>query len=749
MHEPSPTSALPGGSPRDDATQARLHAGVASKGSDYRPRTRHLDADGRPKFTNRLILETSPYLLQHAHNPVDWYPWGDAAFERAKRENKPVLLSIGYSTCHWCHVMERESFEDLEIAAYINEHYIAVKVDREERPDVDDVYMTAVQMLTGRGGWPLTTILTPAREPFFAGTYFPPRDGARGQRRGFLGILKGLAESFAQQPDRVLARAAQVSRHLAQRSTTAPDDAGIPGDDAIRRIVAGIASRYDETWGGFGSAPKFPRPVVHQLLLRHGRRANDRRSVAMVAATLRHMAAGGIRDHIGGGFHRYSTDRRWLVPHFEKMLYDNAQLAVAYVHAWQATQDSQLAAIAIETLDYLRRDMRAPDGGFYSATDADSPVPGRADDHEEGLFFTWSPAELAQVLDTAELAAVVAYYGVTDAGHYEGRNILHIPRPAEDVAKTLDQSPRQLQATIASAREKLYAARSHRPPPLRDEKVLTSWNGLAVSAFAIAGFALDRPEYVEQAAQTARFLLTKLRDRDGRLLRSYNERTARHPAVLDDYAFLIAGLLDLYEASSDPQWLRDALALQQQQDRDFLDAAAGGYFLTGKDAERLLVRQKPDYDGAEPSGNSVAAHNLLRLAELTGRDGLRRTAERLLASQSAALNQRGIAVPLLAAALDFQQDRPLQVFIVSREAADAKALTDELRRQYLPNRVISIVTESDINDRLALVPGLEDKRARGGRATAYVCEQQVCQKPTVDSNELLRQLERVTPYTDQ
>ncbi len=424
LAEPDP--ALPGLGKGDPALTKKLHAALLKKGPGYEPRTRHKNADGSPKYTNRLILETSPYLLQHAHNPVNWYPWGDEAFARARREGKPVLLSVGYSTCHWCHVMERESFENEEIARFINEHFVPIKVDREERPDVDDVYMSAVQMLTGGGGWPMTLALTPDREPFFGGTYFPARDGDRGSRKGFFTILRELADEYQKSRADVVARAAKLSRRV--RAAAEPEPAGgVPGPEVIASAVRQLSRAYDPVWGGFGRAPKFPRPVTLELLLRYHRRSGDADALKMVIHTLDRMAAGGLYDHVGGGFHRYSTDERWLVPHFEKMLYDNAQLVAVYLDAYQVSGRDDFARVARQTLDYVAREMTAPSGGFYSATDADSRTP--AGHEEEGWFFTWTPAELEAALG-ADLARVARVdFGVTDAGNFEGRSILQRDKP--------------------------------------------------------------------------------------------------------------------------------------------------------------------------------------------------------------------------------------------------------------------------------------------------------------------------------
>jgi hypothetical protein len=494
--------ALPGrGAGSPEVLAAKLRAALVAKGAAYRPRTRHLNADGSPKYTNRLILESSPYLLQHAHNPVNWYPWGDEAFARAKREGKPIFLSVGYSTCHWCHVMEAESFEDEEIAGYLNQHYVAIKVDREERPDIDAVYMSAVQSLTGSGGWPMSVWLTPERAPFFGGTYFPPRDGVRGARQGFLTILMALADTYRSDPGRVTTEAAKlasaVRRELGGEDPASMASAGgqAPPDPAVIRVLVEQLQRaFDATNGGLQGAPKFPSSLPIRLLLRYHRRTGDADALRMAILTLEKMAAGGIYDQIGGGFHRYSTDARWLVPHFEKMLYDNALLAVAFLEAHQVTGRADFARVARETLDYVLTEMTAPSGAFYSATDADS-------DDAEGKFFVWSEAEIRAVLGGGSAAdRFIRYYGVTPAGNFDGRNILYVPRADE-----------KERAALSGARAKLYAARARRIPPARDDKILAGWNGLMISALALGGRVLGEPRYTTAAERAAAFVLGTMR----------------------------------------------------------------------------------------------------------------------------------------------------------------------------------------------------------------------------------------------
>ena len=712
---------------------------LESKGPAYRARTHHLDDKGAPIYTNRLILETSPYLLQHAHNPVNWYPWGEEAFERAKRENKPVLMSVGYSTCHWCHVMERESFEDLAIAETLNRHYIAIKVDREERPDIDDVYMAAVQAMTGRGGWPMTVVMTPEQVPFFGGTYFPPKAGPRGQI-GFPRVLEALHTAWVDQPDKVVAQAEELSAYLLRRSTPQPPGE-IPTSSALVAASAHYASRFDAEWGGFGGAPKFPSPSDMVLLLRVARRSGDSDTGQMVVKTLKMMAEGGIYDHVGGGFHRYSTDQAWLVPHFEKMLYDQAQLVPLYLEAGQYSGDEVFFAVAEDILTYVARDMVAPEGGVYSATDADSPTP---DGHEEeGWFFTWTPEEIRAV-SPQHATAAIAWWNVQPQGNFEGRSILHTPRSRADVAQSLDLDPTALDAHIEAARRDLFASRETRPPPLRDDKVLTAWNGLMVSAFAKGALVLEDPKWAEKGRRTAQFLLDELRTDDGRLLRSWRQGRAAHPAILEDYAFLIQGLLDLHEATNELRWLDAALSLQKIQDQ-FYSAENGGYHQTASDAEALLTRELPTRDGAEPSGNSVSALNLLRLHELTGQQTYLDTVERLFSAFSVQMRRAGPASPLLMSALDFYLDTPRQIVIVG---PDRTRLLEVVRKTYLPNRILLSTEEAGARAQESTLPLLQAKTPIDGQATAYVCERGLCEAPTTDPAVLATQLARIKPLVD-
>ena len=580
---PSVSGLLPGAAAFSEPLAGTIEQAWAKRDPEYQPRTRHLNDDGSPKFTNRLFLEGSPYLLQHAHNPVNWYPWGDEAFAAAERLGRPVLLSIGYSTCHWCHVMEEESFEDIEIARYLNENYVAVKVDREERPDIDGIYMSAIQAMGQRGGWPMTSWLTTDRKPFYAGTYFPARDGDRGVTRGFLTLLSELRRTYDEHPDQVAERSQQIAERVASMLEPVAGTR-LPTAKVLRKAAAFYRSRYDEANGGTRGAPKFPSGMPVRVLLRYHRRTGEARYLKMAATTLEKMAAGGIYDHAGGGFHRYATDAKWLVPHFEKMLYDNALLTVAYLEGYQATGREDFARTAREILRYVERDMTAPGGAFYSATDADSPNPHGK--REEGWFFTWTPDEIEEVVGEEDAAVVAAYFGVTAGGNFEGRNILHTAKPLAVVAKEFSVTSAELRETIERAREKLYRARLGRPPPLRDEKILTSWNGLMISAHARATLVLGDTQYARRAERAADFILKNLR-RDGRLLRRYKSGEARHNAYLDDYAFLIAGLLDLYEATGTLRWIESAIELDQVLQDNYEDKTHGGFFAVSGDHEEV------------------------------------------------------------------------------------------------------------------------------------------------------------------
>lgn len=733
-------TSLPGIILTDESLIDKLIAMKKKRGSQYQPRTKHLNKDGSAKYTNRLFLESSPYLLQHAHNPVNWYAWGDEAFEAAKERQLPVLLSIGYSTCHWCHVMEEESFEDEEIAKYINENYIAIKVDREERPDIDGIYMAAVQAMTGSGGWPMNTWLTPDKKPFYGGTYFPPRDGDRGMKVGFYSLLQNLKKIFDTQPERVTEQSQQLASYITNSLGVGSSSRDLPTSEILHTAFSHYQANFDSIEGGLSRAPKFPSSLPIRFLLRYYHHTGSSEALAMANLTLTKMASGGMYDQVGGGFHRYSTDTKWLVPHFEKMLYDNALLAMDYLESYQLTKNTNYLRITQEILRYVSRDMTSEDGAFYSATDADSLTPeGHRD---EGYFFTWTPEELDTALSSEASTIVKAYYAVTEPGNFEGRSIFHTPQKINIVAKKLNISEEKLQTVLTTSKELLYKARSPRPQPIRDEKILTSWNGLMISAHARAGLILSEQSYIERAEKAAEFIKAHLYE-DGRLFRSYKDGMRKHKAYLDDYAFYIAALLDLFEASHELKWLKFAIELDHTLGNHYEDREHGGFFMTSDDHEDLLVREKPAYDGAEPSGNSVAILNLFRLLEFTTNDAYRARGEKALMAFNENLNKRPTALSHMLLALDFYLDKPKQIVIVATETADNElnSFLKAFRQTYSPNRALVVLTESKtLKDYESIIPLIKGKKALGGKVTAYVCEDGECQLPTQDQQVFSKQI---------
>ena len=680
------------------------------------------------EFTNNLINETSPYLLQHAHNPVNWYPWSAEAFTKAKAENKPVLLSIGYSACHWCHVMAHESFEDEEIAKLMNELFVNIKVDREERPDLDQIYMNAVQMMTHHGGWPMTVFLTPDGVPFYGGTYFPPQD--RYNMPGFPRVLISVAEAYRERPEDISATSSSILKELERISSTAGSTASL-GPDTLQAAYVGLIRGYDATNGGFGGAPKFPPSMSLEFLLRMHARNDKEETLNIVAHTLTQMANGGIYDHLGGGFHRYSVDARWLVPHFEKMLYDNALLSRLYLHYYQVTGDEDARRTAEGTLDYVLREMTSPDGGFYSTQDADS-------EGHEGKFFVWTVEEIREALgNDAEL--FITYYNVTSEGNFEGKNILNITNTLEDVAGKLRIQVTNAQQILERGRRTLFEIRERRVKPDRDEKILTAWNGLMLPGFAEAGAILNRADYTEAARRNATFLLEKLQ-RDGLLLRTYKDGTAKLNAYLEDYSFVIEALITLSETTGELRWLSQAITLMDRMIEEFWDEENGGFFFTGTSHEDLIVRSKDYFDNATPSGNSVAALALLRLAVLTNRDDYRNRAAAILqeVADSARRYPNGFGYAL--AAVDFFLSTPKEIAIVGEEPAAVGEFIREVWRPYLPNKVIAAATEGDDLDRARIV--LLHQKPAVGPATVYVCENYTCQAPAKNLEELRQQLRR-------
>ncbi len=697
---------------------------------------------------NRLIHEKSPYLLQHAYNPVDWYPWGEEAFERARRENKPIFLSIGYSTCHWCHVMEREVFENEEIAALMNKWFVNIKVDREERPDIDQVYMAALQAMTGSGGWPMSLFLTPDLKPFYGGTYFPPT--ARYGRPGFPEVLRRVREVWETQHDKVLESADELVSFLDQRATEGAEQ-GALSDSVLALAYQRFVSAFDPSWGGFGGAPKFPRPVTFNFLLRYHR--GDDKALEMTELTLRKMAQGGMYDHIGGGFHRYSVDGQWRVPHFEKMLYDQAQLVVSYLETYQLTGDPFFARIARETLDYVLRDMTGPRGAFFSAEDADSPDPDNPKEQTEGGFYLWRKSEIMELLGS-DAGAVFCYrYGVRDGGNalsdpqgeFTGRNILYAAHTITETASQFGKSAQEIEKILAQGKEKLFEVRSRRPRPPRDDKVLTSWNGLMISALAKAYKVLGEERYLQAAERAARFLTEQLVEpKTGRLLRRYRDGEARFPGHLDDYAFTVQGLLDLYEASLSVHWLEKAIAFTEQQVDLFWDSNGGGFFDSSGEDPSVLVRMKNEYDGAEPAGNSIAALNLLRLARMVDREEWYEKAEQGISAFAGRIADNPTAAPQMLVAYDFLRSAAVQVIIAGDPAdKETHVMLHEVYRRFLPRQVLLFADGGDEQERLGrYLPFIKTISMMDGRPTAYVCQNYACDLPTTDLEVLGRLLDK-------
>jgi uncharacterized protein len=681
-------------------------------------------------MANRLADETSPYLLQHKDNPVDWYPWGEEALSRARQEDKPVLLSVGYSACHWCHVMERESFENEETARMMNEHFVNIKVDREERPDIDSIYMSAVQALTHHGGWPMTVFMTPDGAPFYGGTYFPPVP-SRGMP-SFQQLLLSLADAYENHRAEVLKSAESVRDYLRASTGAAVPKAEVTGIEILDSAAASLLSQLDRRFGGFGGAPKFPQAMNLEVLLRHSHRTGDKAALDGVELTLRSMANGGIYDQLGGGFARYSVDEYWLVPHFEKMLYDNALLSRLYLETHLATGDPFYRRIAEETLDYVLRDMTSEEGGFFSAEDADS-------EGEEGKFYVWAPSEIEAALDPEDAQLATRYWDVTERGNFEGKNILYVPRPPEAVAAEFGLAPEKLWERIVEIREKLFAIRQRRVRPGRDEKVLAAWNGLMLRSFALAARITGRQDYREAAVKNATFLLEKLKE-DGRLHRSYKDGRARFNGYLEDYAMVADGLVALYEATFETRWLVEADALCDAVSELFWDEEKRAFYDTPADHEELVTRPRDVYDNAAPSGTSVATEVLLKLALLLDRNDYRQRAEDILEELSGGMEKIPGAFGRLLCALDFSTSEPREVAIVGNpDAPDTKALIAKVYEGYLPNKVVA-GRDPDDDEAAGLIPLLAERPARDGRATAYVCVQYACQTPTAEPEELARQL---------
>ena len=687
-----------------------------------------LPADGGEKF-NRLVFEKSPYLLQHARNPIDWWPWSEEAFAEAKRLDKPVFLSVGYATCHWCHVMEHESFEDDEVAALINERFIAIKVDREERPDIDDVYMQVTQAMTGSGGWPMTVMMTPDKHPFFAGTYFPKESLAG--RPGIKLLITEMHKAWVEKRDEVESTATAISEQLVNMT------AGSPGGDLDVAIFdtayEQFASQYDPKMGGFAMRPKFPVPPNLNFLMRYHLRSGKPEALEMVEKTLTEMRRGGIYDQVGFGMHRYSTDREWLVPHFEKMLYDQALVAVAYLEAYQITRKEFYSRTAREILAYVDRDMKSVTGGFYSAEDADS-------EGVEGKFYVWTNAEIREMLGEEDGDFYIETFHLTDEGNFleeatQVRTGANIPHLKEEL---LDEASER----VEGLRVKLYEAREKRVHPFKDDKILTDWNGLMISAFAKAAKILGDEAYAATATKAADFVLTELRDEDGRLLKRYRQGESGLTAHIEDYAFMIRGLLDLYETTFEVRYLAEAVALQAIADEFFLDTEKGGYFTVAEDAEQLIVRAKKLYGGAIPSGNAVSISNLSRLYRMTGNPDYAKRNDELIRAFSGEIGQQPMVYPVALCGLDFTFG-PAHEIVISgeKDSEDTRAMIEALRKEFRPNQVILLRTPENAEALAKLAPYTETQLSINGKATAYVCRNFACKVPTNEVGTMLESIE--------
>ena len=756
-------STLPGLDPLNKTLQQLLEKTVEEKGSHYKPRTKYLDLHAanlqntdsqdsnsqiKAKYVNRLILETSPYLQQHAHNPVNWYPWGDEAFETARRLNIPVLVSIGYSTCHWCHVMEEESYDNEDTARYLNTHFIAIKVDREVRPDIDEIYMTALHLMNQRGGWPLNIWLTADKEPFYGGTYFPPTDAYN--RPSFMRVLTTLSEQYQDDPKKITALAQRLTQSLRDHLEGEGQQLAtqIVNSAAIKASKTWYVEHFDDDWGGLNQSIKFPSSFSNRLMMHYYRRSQDQAALDMIELTLTKMSQGGMYDQIGGGFHRYSTDTHWLIPHFEKMLYDNALLATVYIEAWQLTGNPLYETIARDTLDYILREMTLTNGGFYSATDADSLTP--AGEVEEGWYFTWTLDELALILEKNEVPLAVEYFGMTEAGNFEGRNLPQRWIDSSEVADKFNLTQQQLHKKIQRIKSKLYQHRNTRPAPLRDNKILVSWNGLVISALAKAGSALDDAKYTLAATQAARFIEQNLQTKQGRLIRVYQEGQTSGAAFLEDYAFLIAGLIDLYEADFDLHWLQLAMTLQEQLQTHYSDAVNGGYFRTADDHEKLLAREKNKNDGAIPSGNSVAILNLLRLHQYSLEQRYQDFALLSLRAFTPYIEKNPTQLAEMLLALDYLDDEVKEIIIVHPTSGEKNEELERTARQtYLPNKILVINQQNSIASTAEIIPLVEGKIAIGNKSTAYVCYQRICKLPTQEVAVLRNHLAQIEPLENQ
>jgi uncharacterized protein YyaL (SSP411 family) len=679
------------------------------------------------KKLNHLSNQKSPYLLQHADNPVDWYPWCEEAFERAKKEDKPVFLSIGYSTCHWCHVMERESFKDEEIAGLMNDTFVSIKVDREERPDIDGIYMLVCQMLTGSGGWPLTIVMKPDKRPFFAGTYFPRE--SRFGRAGMKEIISGLKEIWLNKREEINNSAWNIVNTLNKNVISAEKNIE---ENIFEKAFNEFKRRFDNQFGGFGTAPKFPSPHNFYFLLRYYKKYTDEVALIMVEKTLLEMRRGGIYDHIGFGFHRYSTDREWLVPHFEKMLYDQALLTIAYTELYQVTNKEIYHKTVKEILGYILRDMTSPESGFYSAEDADS-------EGKEGKFYLWSTEEIRNILgEETELISKV--FNLKDEGNFTGEEaggiIFHLKKSFKEIAEDINISENILNEKIENARRKLFEVRKKRIHPYKDDKILTDWNGLMISAFSKASQVFNDNVYEESAVKASEFILEKLRDKEGKLLHRYRENEAGIPASLDDYSFFIMGLIDLYEATFNVRWLKTAIELNKDLITHFWDEENGGFFFSPDYGEKLIVRQKEIYDGAVPSGNSVEILNLLKLGRITGNSSFEEKAFKIANIFSDKINQMPSAFSQTLASLNFGFGESFEIVIVGeKDNRITKEIIRYFRTGFSPNKVILLKEPGD-QELKNIAPFTEYQTQIDNKTTVYICRNYVCEKPVTSLNEI-------------
>lgn len=686
-------------------------------------------------MANRLSEETSPYLLQHQDNPVDWYPWGDEALGKSRDEQKPIFLSIGYSACHWCHVMEHESFESEEIAEFLNSHFICIKVDREERPDLDQIYMNAVQLMTGRGGWPMSVFLTPDQQPFFGGTYWPPT--ARMNMPGFDQVIRAADDAWQNRREQAIEQASELTRHL-QQLEGEPPSTGLLDESLLRQAVAELTRAFDFQYGGFGGAPKFPHSMDLQFLLRAWFRTRDSHLLEMVTLNLDRMAQGGIYDHLAGGFARYSVDARWLVPHFEKMLYDNALLVTAYLEAYCVTGHVRYAKVVTETLDYILAYMTDPEGGFHSTEDADS-------EGEEGKFYVWSLQEIEEVLD-ADIAERFCYvYDVTEEGNFEGHNILNLPKSLEQCARARNWDVESLGKEMTAARQQLLARRNQRIRPAKDDKILVSWNGLMIDAMARAAAVLQKPRYLEAACKAAEFIWQQLSTETGQLLHCWRTGQAKLTAYLDDYANLINSLVTLYESSFQEHWLRRANQLAQVLLEHFQDKQRGGFFFTADNHENLIARNKDFHDSSVPSGNSMAATALLRLGKLTGNQELLEAAEQTLQVAMKVMQQSPSAAGQMLIALDFwMSEIPEIVLIGNLQTAEMADLLQQLHQNYFPNRVIACRDPDSLPETDGVLDAVfQGKLPVAETPTLFVCKNYACQQPVTGVSEILAVWQRL------